>query len=108
MKQQVPTQIRKDTTVLPKSDFLRHAAVQAVPEKKKASTNPLETHFDHDFSQTTIRPSLPVVGQNYGTAACPLSPRTCPFGGACHKCPVKTSANSNGTPAISTHVGLNV
>jgi hypothetical protein len=105
MKQHVPTQIRKDSTVLPKSDFLRHAAVQVVPEKKRASTNPPETHFNRDFSQTTVRPSLPVVGQNYGTAACPLSPRTCPFGGACHKCPAK--ANANTQPTIGTSGGLN-
>jgi len=107
MKQQITSQVQKETTALPKNNFLQHVAVQAVPEKKRASTNPPETHFNRDFSQTTVRPSLPVVGQNYGTAACPLSPRTCPFGGACHKCPAKAGANANGTPSVSMHGGLN-
>jgi len=107
MKQQVTSQSQKETTMLPKNNFLQHTAVQAAPEHKRVSANSPDTHFAHDFSQTTVRPYLPMVGQNYGTTACPVFPRTCPFGGACHKCPAKVSANANGTPSVSTHGGLN-
>lgn len=105
MKQQVPSQALKEATALPIGKSLRHAAIKAVPEHKRISTTPMDSHFNQDFSQTTVWPSLPMVGQNYGTAACPVFPRTFPFGGACHRCPAQASVNIQ--PAIGERVGLN-
>lgn len=87
MKQVTTVQNKKESRSLPIRGRLEHAAVRAVPDHEKPSSAPLDTRFGHDFSQTSVRPSTPMVGQNYATSACPVFPRACPFGGACHVCP---------------------
>lgn len=87
MKQRTAVQTPKETTTLPKRGFPKHAAVRVIPEHERASNASAETRFGHDFSQASVRPSAPVVGQHYATSACPVFPRRCPFGGACHVCP---------------------
>jgi hypothetical protein len=87
MKQQTSVRTQKDNTTSPRRGLLRHTAVRTIPEHEMPSNAPLETRFGHDFSQIAVRPSAPMVGQHYATSACPVFPRTCPFGGACHTCP---------------------
>lgn len=89
MKRQTAAQTKKEITTLPVRGLAQHTAVRAVPEHELAPNVSLETRFGHDFSQATVRPSAPMVGQNYATAACPVFPRRCPFGGACHICPAR-------------------
>lgn len=45
--------------------------------------------FQHDFSRVQVQTSLPVSPQRSQTTSCPMAPRTCPFGGICHTCPVQ-------------------
>lgn len=40
------------------------------------------------FTHVPAHASSPAVPVNYATPACPAFPRRCPFGGACHTCPV--------------------
>ncbi len=86
-------QNKKESRSLPIRGPLEHSAVRAVPEHERPSHAPPETRFGHDFSQASVRPSAPLVGQNYATSACPVFPRACPFGGACHVCPPKARTN---------------
>ena len=45
--------------------------------------------FQHDFSRVRVQSDLPPMLQTSPTSACPMSPRTCPTGGACHTCPAR-------------------
>ena len=47
--------------------------------------------FEQDFSRV---PASLITGAHPPVEAsrCPISPRTCPFGGACHSCPVTVQA----------------
>jgi hypothetical protein len=87
MKRQTAARTKRETTTLPVRGPAGHSAVRADPGHERAPNVPLGTRFGHDFSHAAVRPSAPMVGQKYGTAACPVFPRTCPFGGACHVCP---------------------
>jgi hypothetical protein len=87
MKRQTAARTKRETTALPVRGPAGHSAVRAVPEHERAPNVALETGFGHDFSHAAVRPAAAMVGQKYGTAACPVFPRTCPFGGACHVCP---------------------
>ncbi len=100
MKVQLAAQTRQTTTERQVSDSLLHKAVPTVPVPGRVSTAPVETHFGHDFSQTALRSFTPTAGPDYGTVTCPVFPRTCPFGGACHTCPARASANAK--PALGT------
>lgn len=67
-----------------RSGLLSHAAVRTAPEHEMPSNGSAETRFGHDFSQVTVRPSAPIVCQDYSNASRPLFPQRCPFEGVCH------------------------
>jgi hypothetical protein len=46
-----------------------------------------------DFSGVPANTTQPVAPAVNRTAACPMFPRRCPFGGACHTCPVQVQTN---------------
>jgi hypothetical protein len=52
--------------------------------------------FDRDFTAVGVEAATPLVGQHYGATSCPVFPRTCPFGGACHTCPARVQAKRIG------------
>jgi hypothetical protein len=87
MKQKIPIQTQKETMPPQMRGFLPHAAVKTTPDHEMPSNASAETRFGHDFSQVAVRPSAPIVSQDYSNASCPLFPQRCPFGGACHTCP---------------------
>jgi len=74
---------------------LMHEARSAFPQRLEAvltsksrqlSDVQVEPGLGHDFSRVPVYSKEPVAGQ------CPLgsaSPKFCPFGGACHTCPVQ-------------------
>jgi hypothetical protein len=97
MKGQTTHQTRGKSSTAPVRGLAGHTAVRAVREQERVLQAAPETHFGHDFSQAEVRPVEPMVGQRYATQACPVFPRTCPFGGACHTCPV----SANGVPGQS-------
>lgn len=92
MKRQTPTQTQKETMPPQMRGLLSHAAVRTTAEHDIPSNVSAETCFDHDFSQVAVRPSAPVISQDYSNASCPLFPQRCPFGGACHTCPPRVQA----------------
>lgn len=92
MKRQAPIQTQKETMPPQMRGHLPHAAVRATAEHDIPSNVSAETRFGHDFSQVAVRPSAPIVSQDYSNASCPLFPQRCPFGGACHTCPPRVKA----------------
>ena len=92
MKQQAPILTLKETMPPQMRGLLPHAAVRATAEHDMPSNVSAETRFGHDFSQVAVRPSSPVVSQDYSNVSCPLFPQRCPFGGACHTCPPRVQA----------------
>ena len=92
MKRQATTQMQKETLPPQMRGLLPHAAVRATPDHGLPSNVSTETRFGHDFSQVAVRPSTPIVSQDYSNASCPLFPQRCPFGGACHTCPPRVQA----------------
>ncbi len=74
----------KQAALSPESDLWRHAAVRPVTDHEAPlAERRAPTVNGHDFSQ------VPAQGQS---TACPLAPRRCPFGGACHTCPAHVQA----------------
>lgn len=89
--------------------LLGHAAIRAHPDRALAVG--VDSH-PHPFQQVTnagvsalplyeegrsfinVPARAPTLGApaNYATPACPAFPRRCPFGGACHTCPVTIQA----------------
>ncbi len=92
MKRQTAIQTQKETMPLQMRSFLPHAAVSEKHKYDLPSHGSRETRFDHDFSQVAIRPSAPIVSQDYSNASCPMVQQRCPFGGACHTCPPRVQA----------------
>jgi ferredoxin len=94
MKGQFAVQEKNKRTVLPASRFLQHAAVRPVADH---SVQPgpagavTESRFGQDFSQVAVH-SEPIAARAATTQHCPLTPTRCPFGGACHTCPVPVQA----------------
>lgn len=83
MKQPVADQTKKKTTLLPTSGLLPHAAIRAVPDHAvpplSDTRTPLEPRSGHDLSRVPV----------HTADSCPVFPRRCPFGGACHTCPAR-------------------
>lgn len=72
----------------PESDLWRHAAVRPLADHEA----PLAEHeaprpAGRDFSRVPVHASGPDGG--HAEVSCPLTPRRCPFGGACHTCPTQ-------------------
>jgi hypothetical protein len=94
MKSQLAIQDIKKSSALPASIFSQHAAVQAgadhtaQPDPASALTG---ARFAQDFSRVAVQ--SPVSATRSGTTqSCALTPRICPFGGACHTCPARAPA----------------
>jgi hypothetical protein len=91
MSEQTTVLLEKKILTPLSSVALQHAAVRSEPDH---SARPM-THdgFDpgHDFSQVPAHTTPATSGAERSTA-CPVFPRTCPFGGACHVCPARVQA----------------
>lgn len=57
-----------------------------------------ESRFNHDFSQIPAHTDESAITQDQQSVSCPVFPRRCPFGGACHTCPVGRQIKSNVQP----------
>jgi ferredoxin len=94
MKGQLAVQDKKKGPVLPASTFLQHAAVRPVADHT-AQPEPAgalaESRFGQDFSQVAVHAGSDAARSEI-TPSCPLTPTRCPFGGACHTCPVRVQA----------------
>ena len=56
-----------------------------------------DTVFEGNFSQVPASVDTVSSGR-IGLSSCPMSPRTCPFGGACHSCPMVQAKLRIGDP----------
>ena len=71
MKRQTPIQTQKETMPSQMRGLFPHAAVRTTSEHERPSNGSIATRFGHDFSQVAVRPSAPVVSQDYSNASCP-------------------------------------
>ncbi|MEW5959506.1 MAG: DUF4157 domain-containing protein, partial [Chloroflexota bacterium] len=78
MKQQTTVDPKKQATTL-LAGGLHRPPFQPVPAGRTAPVT--GSTFNHDFSQMPSH-----------SHACPIFPRRCPFGGACHTCPARVQA----------------
>ncbi len=85
MKTQAVLQPGRLTPTLQESERWGHTAVHPVVQDVKPAAEKLtRLNTDQNFSHVPVYHN----GNSQIETACPLSPRTCPFGGACHTCPV--------------------
>jgi hypothetical protein len=96
MKSQAALLGMKQAVLSPESNLWRHAAVRPLADHEV----PLLEHqvprpVGRDFSRVPVHASGPDGG--HAEVSCPLTPRRCPFGGACHTCPTAIQTK----PAIS-------
>jgi hypothetical protein len=104
MKSHLTIQENKRGSVLPASSFMQHTtvrpsadhAVQAEPATVTGS------RFEQDFSRVAVHAASDAARSEL-TPPCPVTPRRCPFGGACHTCPVKVQRRAT-SPAEPTTV----
>jgi outer membrane protein OmpA-like peptidoglycan-associated protein len=89
MGRQISAQAQKERAFVPAPGLASHTAVRPVAEHDAAPSAELETRFDRNFTTVGVEAATSMVGQRYGTSSCPVFPRTCPFGGACHTCPTR-------------------
>jgi hypothetical protein len=82
---------KKATTPL-SSGLLRRAGVHSVPDQNIPILVQGDTSFGRDFSQVPALTEVPAANSAEQTTSCPVFPRTCPFGGACHVCPLPVQA----------------
>lgn len=87
MKRQTPIQTQKETMLPQMRGLLSHASVRTTSDHDMPSNVSAETRFGHDFSRVAVRPSAPIVSQDYSNASYPMFSQRYPFGGACHTCP---------------------
>jgi hypothetical protein len=81
----------KQATLSPESDLWRHAAVRPLADHETPLAEHQVPRVDgRDFGQVPVHASGPDGG--HAEVSCPLSPRRCPFGGACHTCPLPVQA----------------
>lgn len=83
------------------------AAIRSLPERdqeKKNRSASVRGGFEHDFSST---PGPDSILHNARVQACPHSPARCPFGGACHNCPlpVQRKPTAQTRPQVDTGEG---
>jgi hypothetical protein len=81
----------KQAVLSPESDHWMHAAVRPLADHEAPLTGTQEPGADGlDLSRVPVR----VSGTDGGHAgiSCRLTPRHCPFGDACHTCPVRVQA----------------
>lgn len=98
---QVQQQLQSASPLL--SNIARRAAIRSAPDhdvppgvhetqepNARAFTEP---HFGHDFSRVPVH-AAELAATHESTPVCSFSPRRCPFGGACHTCPVQVQAKA--------------
>ncbi len=91
MKSQTALLRVKQAILSPESDLWRHAAVRPLADHIAPLAEHQAPQSDgYDLSRVPVHASGPEGGQ--AKVSCPLSPRTCPFGGACHTCPARVQA----------------
>jgi hypothetical protein len=89
MTWQAVLETKKPGSLVGHGNLPDHMAVRSVPSQEAAlAARPAPPASGHDFSHLPVRGN----GGNLAETTCPLSPRTCPFGGACHTCPVHVQA----------------
>ncbi len=86
MSQETAALLEKKVRAPLASGLAQHTAVRSSAERALSPLSPAGASFAHDLSQ------VPAGNGAERTSACPLSPRTCPFGGACHTCPARVQA----------------
>lgn len=93
MKSRFVVQDRQQSNTLPASALSQHAAVQTAANhtaRSEPASALTESRFGQDFSQLAVHS----VGRpENAQPPCYFSPRTCPFGGACHLCPASVRLN---------------
>lgn len=77
------TTVHKPERVLQGSGLLPHAAIHSVADGAAPTHDGVQ--FGWEFSQ------VPAHAADLA-APCPVTPRRCPFGGACHTCPARVQA----------------
>jgi len=81
----------KQAFLSPESDPWRHAAVRPLADHEATlAEHQVRRLGGRDFSRVPAHASEPDGG--HAEVSCPLTPRRCPLGGACHKCPVQVQA----------------
>lgn len=81
------------------SRVVRHTAIRPVPDhglpsgvheiRELNARSPTESELGHDFSRVPVHSAG--LADDRATS-CPFTARRCPFGGACHTCPVQKPA----------------
>jgi hypothetical protein len=89
MSQETAALLEKKARAPLVSGLAQHAAVRSIAERDLSPLSPAGASFAHDLSQV---PAHAAQAGAERTVAWPLSPRTCPFGGACHTCPARVQA----------------
>lgn len=91
MKSQAALLGVRQATLFPGSDLWQYAAVRPLPDNEvPLAEHQLPRVNGGDFSRVPVHASGP--NGEYAGASCPLTPRRCPFGGACHTCPTHIQA----------------
>ncbi len=103
MSQETTALLEKKARTSLASGLAQHAAVRSSPERDLSPVAQMGSSFAHDLSQVPAHAAPGAQAGAERTPACPLSPRTCPFGGACHTCPAQVQRRAT-SPAEPTTV----
>jgi hypothetical protein len=90
LKGQLAAQETKKRVLLPTSRFLQHTAVRPSADhavQAEPASALTGSRFGQDFSQVAMH-AAPDAARSEVASPCPVTPTRCPFGGACHTCPV--------------------
>jgi hypothetical protein len=91
MKSQAAFAGVKQSVLSPESDLWRHTAVHPLADHEAPLAEHQAPRSDgRDFSRVPVHAFGPDGG--HAEVLCPLTPRRCPFGGACHTCPTHVQA----------------
>lgn len=91
MKSHLAIQVKKKVNTIPVSTFSQHTAMHPVADhtnQPELASTLNETRFGHDFSQIVVQAASDAARSDL-SAFCSLTPKRCPYGGACHTCPVR-------------------
>jgi hypothetical protein len=88
MSEQTAALLEKKNLTPLASVALQHAAVRSESDHSVQSMTHTGLAPGHDFSQLPAH-TTPAADRAEHSTACPVFPRTCPFGGACHTCPAR-------------------
>jgi len=94
MNGQLAVQEQKKGTFLPASTFSQHAAVRPSADhtvQPEPAGTLIQSRFGQDFSQVAVHSESDTTRSEFAPP-CPVTPTRCPFGGACHTCPVRVQA----------------